>query len=134
MLIVLNITIFIGLLSVTVIAKVYLLSIFSNALNAIVSTLVRPNLLRKDLNNIRGTYLTFIPYHNVTSEVGLHFNLKNHDFKKDLKFCIFNKDLNILDDRLSIETDMINIFKLNGVPLLNVKVPNHNFINRLSFF
>ena len=78
--------------------------------------------------------ITFIPYYNVTSEVGLHFNLKNHDYKKDLKFCIFNKDLNILDDRLSIETDMINIFKLNGVPLLNVKVPNHNFINRLSFF
>jgi hypothetical protein len=54
-LIVLNIIIFIGLLYVTVIAKVYLSSIFSNALNAIVSILVRPNLLRKDLNNIRGT-------------------------------------------------------------------------------
>jgi predicted GIY-YIG superfamily endonuclease len=75
---------------------------------------------------------SFKPYLNVTSEVGLHFNLKNHDYKKDLKFCIFNKDLKNLEDRLSIETDMINIFRINGVPLLNIKIPNHNFINRLS--
>jgi predicted GIY-YIG superfamily endonuclease len=76
---------------------------------------------------------SFKPYLNVTSEVGLHFNLKNHDYKKDLKFCIFNKDLKILEDRLSIETDMINIFRNNGIPLLNIKIPNQYFVNRLSF-
>jgi len=89
--------------------------------------------LTKRLNNHKKDIESFIPYINITSEVGLHFNLKGHDYKRDLKFCIFRDKIPLLEDRLSIEKDVINIFKLNGVPLLNKKIPNHYYMTKLSF-
>ena len=65
------------------------------------------------------------------NEVSTHFNKKRHDYLSDLKFCIFIKDIYNFSDRLSIETDLINIFlKLN---LINSELPDIKYINKLAF-
>ena len=43
----------------------------------------------------------FIPYINVTSEVGFHFNLRKHDYKAHFSFFIFKKNIFDTITRLS---------------------------------
>ena len=67
------------------------------------------------------------------NEVSTHFNEKRHDYLSDLKFCIFKKDIYNLSDRLSIETDLINIFLTLKLNLINSKLPDIKYINKLAF-
>jgi hypothetical protein len=55
------------------------------------------------------------------SNVAKHFNEKDHNIDEHFKFCIF--DSNVINDecRLSIETDLINIFKSFNLKILNDK-------------
>ena len=45
------------------------------------------------------------------TEVAIHFNERGHDLESDLKFCIFECNINFDPYRKSIETDLINMFK-----------------------
>ena len=63
----------------------------------------------------------------------MHFNKNGHDYKKDVKFCIFNKNIGLLSDRLSMEADLINIFIFLKLNLINSFIPNYNHIKKLSF-
>jgi hypothetical protein len=71
---------------------------------------------------------------NNNSEVAEHFNLKNHSLD-NFKFIIFEKGVINNEIRKSIETDLINIFKLCKIRLLNniIKQPNIFNIKYLTF-
>jgi len=70
---------------------------------------------------------------NEKSEVAQHFNLKKtHNYINDLKFLIFNDNLE-LSERLSIENDLINLFLKLRLNILNKIIPVHFFTKKLSF-
>ena len=54
-------------------------------------------------------------------EVGFHFALKGHDPNKHFRFLIFDTNKNEKEIRLSVETDVISIFKMNNMNILNSK-------------
>ena len=85
--------------------------------------------LHEHINDIKN----FIPFVKFTSEVGLHFNLKNHNYKNNLQFYVFKKNLINLEDRLSVETDLIHLIKENNPPIINLKIPSKSNIRSLSF-
>jgi hypothetical protein len=51
----------------------------------------------------------------------------------DLKFLIFKCNVTDLNIRLSIELDLIHLFKNLNLFLLNEKIPNNLLIKKLSF-
>ena len=57
------------------------------------------------------------------TEVSIHFNKKGHDYNRHIKFCIFNKNIDLLSDRLSMEADLINIFIFLKLNLINSFIP-----------
>ena len=76
------------------------------------------------LNNIKNFKTNLndsIIYLNNKSEVAIHFNLKNHNIKQDLKFFIFEDSVNNSLIRKSIETDIINLCKIDDFDILNAK-------------
>ena len=85
--------------------------------------------MHEHINDIKN----FIPFVKFTSEVGLHFNLKNHNYKNNLQFYVFKKNLINLEDRLSVETDLIHLIKENNPPIINLKIPSKSNIRSLSF-
>ena len=48
------------------------------------------------------------------SEVAVHFNRSGHIIERDFRFCIFESNLINSEIRKSIETDLINIFKISS--------------------
>lgn len=82
--------------------------------------------LKQHLYNIK----KFKPFINKTSEVGAHFALKNHVVDEHLRFCIFRANI---ANRLSVESDLINLFLILGKIILNEKIPNNNFIKKFCF-
>ena len=54
-------------------------------------------------------------------EVGYHFALRGHRIKDHFRFLIFDKNIFEKEDRLSKETDVINLFKNNNMFILNSK-------------
>jgi len=68
------------------------------------------------------------------SEIGIHFNCSFHNLRKDLKIFILDKNINVTSVRKSKETDLINIFKIFKIPLLNRKIPDINYIKNLFFY
>jgi hypothetical protein len=85
--------------------------------------------LREHLSDIN----KFVPFIKFTSEVGMHFNLKHHNYKKHFSFYLFKKNIEDLDHRLSIETDIIHIIKENNPPIINLKIPSKSKIKYFSF-
>jgi predicted GIY-YIG superfamily endonuclease len=55
--------------------------------------------------------------------VAVHFNLKYHDYKKHLSFFVLRKDIKDLEERLIIESFLINFCKKLGVRLMNDHIP-----------
>jgi hypothetical protein len=76
---------------------------------------------------------SFKPFENVTSEVSEHFNLRNHKLDIHFEFCIFKDNLIDKESRLSIESDLIHLFKMFNFEIINKKISNHNYIKSLSF-
>jgi hypothetical protein len=75
----------------------------------------------------------FIPFIKCTSEVGMHFNLRRHNYRKHFSFYLFKKDIEDLKHRLSIETDLIHIIKEYNPPIVNLKIPSKSKIIFFSF-
>ena len=67
------------------------------------------------------------------SELAIHFNCSFHNLNEDFEVYILNKDIDITSKRKSRETDLINIFKLLKIPLLNRKIPDMKYISDLFF-
>jgi len=67
------------------------------------------------------------------TEVAIHFNRKHHILNKHFKFYIFQKDLNDKRKRKSVETDLIHYCKALKIKILNKKIPDWKFIQKLSF-
>jgi hypothetical protein len=57
-------------------------------------------------------------------EVAEHFNLKDHDYTKDLKFWIIKKDLSQTYERLTLENIIIHLFMQREIPILNAIQPS----------
>ena len=74
-----------------------------------------------------------VPFNKCTSEVGMHFNLRKHNYKKHFSFYLFKKDIEDLKQRLSIETDLIHLIKENNPPIINLKIPSKSKIIFFSF-
>jgi hypothetical protein len=55
--------------------------------------------------------------------VALHFNLKYHDYKKHFSFFVLRKNIENLEERLIIESFLINFCKKLGVRLMNDHIP-----------
>ena len=73
----------------------------------------------------------FFPFRFNTNEIGYHFNLKNHFYKKHLQFYIFKNNLIDESYRRSVETDLINMIQTFNNSIINDKIPK--YINTLSF-
>lgn len=67
------------------------------------------------------------------SELSIHFNKNKHILYSDLRFLLFKDKINELNIRLSIETDLIHIFKNLNFNILNKMIPSTHFIKKLSF-
>jgi hypothetical protein len=67
-----------------------------------------------------------------TSEVGFHFGQEDHDIDKDFRFLIFQKEEDY-KKRISIETDLINIFIGLKSKIINKDIPSLYNINSLTF-
>ena len=81
------------------------------------------------LRNIKN----FKAFIKINSEIATHFNIKGHNFTSDLKFCIFKTNVYLVNDRLSIEADLINIFISLNLKIINNIIPNLNKIKNLTF-
>ena len=55
--------------------------------------------------------------------VAVHFNLKYHDYKKHFSFFVLRKNIENLDNRLIIESFLINLSKKLDVKLMNDHIP-----------
>jgi hypothetical protein len=75
----------------------------------------------------------FIPFVRFTSEIGMHFNLRHHNYINHFSFYIFKKNIEDLDKRLSIETDIIHIINENNPPIINLTIPSKSKIKYFSF-
>jgi hypothetical protein len=64
-----------------------------------------------------------VPFIDSKSCVGLHFNLKNHNYLKHFSFYIFNINLDKFE-RLNYETFFINLFIKCKINLINDFIPN----------
>ena len=66
---------------------------------------------------------------------GNHFALKGHNSKDHFRILIFDTNIENKIERLSVETDLINILKNNEMNLINGKnkQPLHRNIKSLSF-
>ena len=78
--------------------------------------------LRKSLSNF-----------NSQTEIAIHFNEKKHQ-ESDFNFFIFKNNITNIILRRSVETDLINLFLLFRIPILNKKIPNINSIKKFSFY
>ena len=81
------------------------------------------------LRNIKN----FKAFIKINSEIATHFNIKGHNFTSDLKFCIFKTNVYLVNDRLSIEADLINIFISLNLKIINNIILNLNKIKNLTF-
>ncbi len=75
--------------------------------------------------------LNFVPFERST-EVAEHFNIRNHRIQRDFNFSIFDRDIFEKKDRLDCETDVRHIIEMFR-PVLNIKKPNHLYINKLCY-
>jgi hypothetical protein len=62
------------------------------------------------------------------SEVAIHFNNTGHNYIDNFIFCIFETNVINKEIRRSIETDLINIFKILIIKLLTVSINNLVYI------
>jgi hypothetical protein len=72
-----------------------------------------------------------IPYTKNISCVALHFNLKNHNYKKNFSFYIFDSNLTLIE-RLNFESFFINLFKKCNFYIINDSIPKL-FQRRINF-
>ena len=56
------------------------------------------------------------------SEVATHFNLKNHNFERDLRAFIVLKDIDDTNKRRNIEAELIHLFLLFDCKIINNKL------------
>ncbi len=84
---------------------------------------------REHINNI----CKFKNFVISNSELSIHFNKSKHNLYTDLRFLLFKDKLYDLQLRLSIETDLIHIFKSLNISLLNSMIPNAHYIKKFSF-
>ena len=78
--------------------------------------------------------MNFKPYVNYTSEVGHHFNLKGHNFKRDFQYFVFKDNISDKHSRLSIENDLIHIVQQFNPPIINRFIPSIHKLNTLAFY
>ena len=63
-----------------------------------------------------------------------HFNLPQHDALKYFALNIFNINISNLYVRLTLETQLIHLFKRLDAKLINVNIPKLYFFNNVSLF
>ena len=67
------------------------------------------------------------------SETAVHFNETGHNVYDDFKFVVFETNVINKELRLSIETDLINLFNKLNIKILNSLIPSKNKISYLTF-
>jgi hypothetical protein len=67
---------------------------------------------------------SFIPFHKNNSCVSIHFNLKPHNFLYHFSFCVFRHNVEDLNERLNIESFLINLFLKLKLKILNDFIPS----------
>ncbi|CAF1089856.1 unnamed protein product [Brachionus calyciflorus] len=67
------------------------------------------------------------------SETAIHFAPADHEINRDFQFFIFKSGLIDSSIRKSTESELINLFLILNVPIINKKIPNHKYIKTLSF-
>ena len=73
----------------------------------------------------------FVPFKNYTTEIGYHFNLKSHDYRKHLQLYVFKNNLKSKEHRRSVEGSLIILMNQFNPPIINVNIPSK--INSLCF-
>ena len=91
------------------------------------SLLIRIN---QHLNAIK----RFIPYFKKENEIAVHFRSVGHNIPNDFRVCVFRDNLIDTTIRRSVEMDLILLFKnVFNFEILNSKIYNYNFLNKLCF-
>ena len=65
--------------------------------------------------------------------VGEHFNLNTHSINDHFRICVFRDNIESIDERLSIENDLIHLFRLNKLTVYNDYIPIHNYVKKLCY-
>lgn len=66
----------------------------------------------------------FVPFEKNNTSVSIHFNLKYHIYQKHFSFFIYRNNLENLNQRLNLESFLINLFLKMKVNLINDCIPN----------
>ena len=53
-----------------------------------------------------------------------HFNRSKHNINRDFSFLVFKTDLDTLQIRLSVEAQLIHLFRVLKIRILNEFLPN----------
>lgn len=82
------------------------------------------NCFKSRFNNHLSCIKNFKPF-SVTynNPVSNHFNLRGHNYLRNLSFFIIQKDILSLENRLTTESFFINLFKKLGMEILNDFIP-----------
>jgi hypothetical protein len=86
-----------------------------------------------DINNTKKNFSFALSNLNNISEVSKHFLDKFHKVNFHFSFFIIKSGLIDYYKRLSLETDLINIFRTFNIPCINKKINNIESISSLSF-
>ena len=77
------------------------------------------NRIYNHINDIK----KFKPFSDDNTSVSIHFNLKHHDFKSHFSFFVFRRDILNLNERLNLESFLINLCRKLDVRLMNDHIP-----------
>jgi len=76
----------------------------------------------------------FDPIYKINTEVAEHFNLKDHEFTKNLKIIIFKSNIKDENIRKSIEDEIMFICDYTKTFIINTKRRNLSYINKFFTF
>ena len=62
-----------------------------------------------------------------------HFNQKDHDLRKNFGFFIFKTGIPDLNDRLNLENQLIHLFLILKIPILNDRVAD-KYLYKIQIF
>jgi hypothetical protein len=79
--------------------------------------------LKKRINSHLYNIKSFIPFNENNTCISIHFNLKPHNFLFHFSFYVFRTEIDDLNERLNVESFLINLFVKMKLNVLNDFIP-----------
>jgi hypothetical protein len=80
--------------------------------------------LKKRINSHLYNIKSFKPFNTNNTCISIHYNLKPHNFLYHFSFYVFRNDIDDLNERLNVESFLINLFVKMNLNVLNDFIPH----------